>query len=479
MSNPGVITLTKTRVCGQEVKIEDNLGEAIHIHYGQIRIDLSVKEFEKLGTSVEFILDQMNELIPANNIGWRDLNPIFLQNPKNTDMLFKLQRAYVATVKLRDIYVDAYIQLPLVGRVPTYRPLKQSKVVKALGGKCKDNDEYKQLNEIFETNSGRVQKNMDIIEKKGYPTNGQYIILNKDNMIIDGQHRSACLYYIYGPDHEIPVMKWEFEDENHLFFPKKRSVAEVAIRSYIGLMKRGIFLLIRLPFRAINKIKKLSYKTKGRADQEYRTVLYDISKNPEDIYLILNGENIPFIRLDSDVMALNSDADIALLVDYNYKGRFEKCMLQKGFVKEAFEEQIYEYLYSLKKDGWYKNDHMKVHVYYQMMCKSLYEEALLPLSPNIEKVAWNTRQYDQKQMCYQPGQEIKTLLCLIQCVYFEKGFAERRKKQLSEGIEKLNQDIFREMLYEIFYRFTDRLMYLMNDHRYEDILEEYRCFKKY
>ena len=72
MSNPGVIILdTKKKNIIQRifnrnsfryVQIEDNIGEAIHIHFDDFRIELSIKEFfEILNASSFFIF--LNSLL--------------------------------------------------------------------------------------------------------------------------------------------------------------------------------------------------------------------------------------------------------------------------------------------------------------------------------------------------------------------------------------------------------------------------------
>lgn len=335
MSNPGVVTLTKTSACWQELKIEDNLGEAIHIHFGQFRIDLTVKEFEELAIKAENILDQMNELFPVDNVGWRDLNPIFLQNPKNTDIIFRLEDVYVTKMKLKDIYVDSYIHLPFVGNVFMYRPLKYSRVVKALHGFSQDNNKYDQLNELFVSNEERVQKNLEFIQKNLYPVDNQYIILNADNMIIDGQHRSACLSYIYGLDYEIPVMKWVFDDANHVFFPPRKSLFDVIVHSYASWIRDKIRESIKLPRKGIHwlvKQKKFIQKRITMLSKDAFTTFMPVGI--EDFFSVLNSNNIQYIKLDLNIMTLDYSANIAVLVNPKCKYEFQNCMLKHGFVED-------------------------------------------------------------------------------------------------------------------------------------------------
>ncbi len=48
--------------------------------------------------------------------------------------------------------------------------------------------------------------------KSGYDTSKNIIAINQANTILDGTHRSCILYYMYGPDHEIPVVKVSYTD---------------------------------------------------------------------------------------------------------------------------------------------------------------------------------------------------------------------------------------------------------------------------
>ncbi len=57
MSNPGVLTLTEKRIApNKSFRVEDNLGESIHLHYNDIRVDLTIKELLYLGKESDKIL---------------------------------------------------------------------------------------------------------------------------------------------------------------------------------------------------------------------------------------------------------------------------------------------------------------------------------------------------------------------------------------------------------------------------------------
>ena len=43
--NVGVILLSQRRLNGERLDIEDNIGEGIHIHYRNFRLDFTIRDF--------------------------------------------------------------------------------------------------------------------------------------------------------------------------------------------------------------------------------------------------------------------------------------------------------------------------------------------------------------------------------------------------------------------------------------------------
>ena len=488
MSNPAVVRLTSTQVCGREVKIEDNLGEAIHIHLGEIRVDLTVEEFEKLSQQCENILDQMDTLINTSLFSWRNLNPIFLQNPKNMDMLFRLKNAYITKVKVKDILVDSYVTLPFVGSVPAYRGIRHSRVVKALEGKNEDNEKYSQLNNLFTSNAKRLKENMDSIKTNGYPYNEEYIILNQDNMIIDGQHRAACLYYLFGSEYEIPVMKWEFEDSSHTYFPSRKTAIEIVLRSYLLWSRSWFSKIIRLPFQLYRKLKNKKTVKKQKLLNNKTTKQQKLvnGKTPNDILClqeiidILVDQEIDFLVLDNNYATFEQKkVGLTLLVDKESHTRFETCMSWYGFAKEQMFSEKYNYLYSLEKDTIYSNGYISIHAFNQLFCKSMFENAMVPLDKTINKAAWTTKKYNESLKCFQVGNTVSTILMIVQSIFFDGRFSEKRKEDIQSYFFHLENDQGKELLYNVFFRFTDTLLKLIQTGQFDDIIKEYVSFIDY
>lgn len=215
MSNPAVITLASlSDIKGfpYRFEIEDNIGEAIHIHYKDIRLDLTVKEFLELAEALE---DIINDLVEVEEFQCSDFDPVNLVGL--APLLPDLNNIVYCDVPLEELMVDTYDE----NGNTVLRNLKYSRVFKALQGQCIENDARSQVNYFNgiswtkQKNSERLHYNLEQIKKYGYPVNNELLVLfNHDNVIYDGQHRAACLYYLYG-NITVPVRRLFFEKNKY------------------------------------------------------------------------------------------------------------------------------------------------------------------------------------------------------------------------------------------------------------------------
>lgn len=206
MSNPAVIQLSSTYIGNTEVRIEDNWAESIHLHIGMMRIDLTINEFLDIANKME---DAANELIDAENFDVHDFDPVFLSFYNS--IFLDLEKVTIDKIKLGDIIILKN------QRLPYYCGLNKGRDFKALNGEYDELNAYKsQVNKIGESNLERLEGILNSIRENGYPYNNEYIILRNDqNVILDGQHRASCLLHLYGPDYEVPVMRFHFKNKKY------------------------------------------------------------------------------------------------------------------------------------------------------------------------------------------------------------------------------------------------------------------------
>lgn len=211
MSNPGVLSLASLEPVGADYRfeIEDNIGEAIHIHYKDIRLDLTVEEFYDIAYQVNEMIDLV---VGVEGFSSRDYDPVNLVGL--AACLPDLAKVTEDEVYLADLLIDTYDE----NGKEILAPISESRVLKALNGNSSENDIRRQVNyydadtATVEENKDRVQYNLDKMKKEGYPNGNERIILfNDSNQIFDGQHRASCLYYLYG-NIKVPVRRLWFKD---------------------------------------------------------------------------------------------------------------------------------------------------------------------------------------------------------------------------------------------------------------------------
>lgn len=254
MSNPGVILLASTQFGQHDFRVEDNIGEAIHFHLDNIRLDLTVQEYLVLCREIRYII---NKLIAVEGFDVANLDPVFVH--QIAEMLPDLEEVRMDEVELRDLLVDVR---GIAGTV--IRPLAQSRVVKALQGNRTENDAYSQTNLIGQSNEDRVQMVNNHLIHEQYGANGQYVVLfNSQNIIRDGQHRAACMYCASGGNKKIKVKRLCFRGEKYnlsmhpwlretfLWSPRKIFYFCRHLKNWLGKMKSSMMNRVRDRFLAV------------------------------------------------------------------------------------------------------------------------------------------------------------------------------------------------------------------------------------
>lgn len=220
MSNPGVITLAKSnnnillkikdRILFKKninIKIEDNIGESIHLHLDDIRIDFTINEFENFSSQINFIFkDYLNKI-----------SPLLISLPNSFLSQIARNIIYINDVniinkKISDLNVIENIDLNF-GLIRINK-IKNSIIVLALCKNKQDFYSYRQNDDRFTDNADRIEKiNMSIV-KNNYPFNNEYIVVfsNQSNLIRDGQHRASVLYKL-NPNATIPVLSLSFSTD--------------------------------------------------------------------------------------------------------------------------------------------------------------------------------------------------------------------------------------------------------------------------
>lgn len=223
MSNPGVKTLAKSNSKKRFV-IEDNIGESIHIHIDNIRMDFTIDKFLLFSQLIKKSLNELN-ILENYNINQFDLH--FLKEISN--FLDNLLEIKIEKIQLQDILCISHSD---------FKGLKFDKVIKLdktpafkyLQNKDDSFLDYEQFNYLNLGNEERIKLLNKSIKDNGYPFKDEYIILfNGQNIIRDGQHRAAVLANLYGLNHEILVQRFFFKGKKHIYKYRRRNLKNIVI----------------------------------------------------------------------------------------------------------------------------------------------------------------------------------------------------------------------------------------------------------
>lgn len=209
MSNPGVIELVNVVGFKDSFRVEDNIGEAIHFHLNDIRLDLTTSEFLDICMNLKPIL---SDVVTAKGFDINYFDILFLF--EMAEMLPDLIEVKIDEIYLKNLKIDTRNSFG----IPCIASLNKSRVYKALCGDSKENDNRKQINLFNMTNQERLDSVLRLLQDNSYPHENKYIVLfNEQNIIRDGQHRAAVLLYCNrnNEDAKIPVIRLIFKDDKY------------------------------------------------------------------------------------------------------------------------------------------------------------------------------------------------------------------------------------------------------------------------
>lgn len=208
MSNPSVYLLGETKINNSIVRIEDNLGEAIHVHIGALRLSMTVAEFMLMSEQFQLAAEELLKL-EGLSLGMFDVNSF------DWDWIHRYEE--IEKIEFCNIKIGDLLTVTESKKFPDIQEIvkvSRGRQYEALCGNYEFLRHYKEKNKYKVTNEERLDSILKTIKNKGYPYDNKYILVNQYNQIYDGDHRAACLLLLRGEDAVIPVIKmWMKNDK--------------------------------------------------------------------------------------------------------------------------------------------------------------------------------------------------------------------------------------------------------------------------
>ena len=442
MSNPAVYELAKATVKNYRIRIEDNLGESIHVHIGDFRISMTVSEFSDL---VEQFQKAADELLGLQGLSL----DIFDRTSFDWSWMHKyekIKKIEKINVKIKDLLTmgesEVFPDLQIIV------PVSKSRQYKALNKEYDELIRYKEVNEYGVSNIERLEKVLDCIREHGYPYDNKYILVNQFNQIYDGDHRAACLLYLHGGDAIVPVIKMVLEDETSIEEQKR-------------MEKEMLQKFIEKRMKIIPSVHKWT-ENLNFLNCDFDDFLKRISKCGFDYFIVphqwsfCNGEMV---------------ADKCIVIEEGTMIDFCKKMNISYYGKCCY--RYYSFLYSMQRCVYLETIDSKVLIFDRLSCKSKFEDAIMPLDKRIQLYGWRNAENHEADM------RIRMIYVIVDSLLNGNGFSADARKFIENRCEMLNDEVLISLLEMIFFKYTDKLVKYMEECRYNLAYMEYFCNKTY
>ncbi|MCU7835162.1 MAG: hypothetical protein KZQ83_07880 [gamma proteobacterium symbiont of Taylorina sp.] len=230
MSNPAVITLDdeSSRIGRfKRFVLEDNIGESIHLHIDNMRVDFTINEFLEFS---DIIRSSLLELDILKGFSLNHFDESFLKDC--APLLSSLDKIEIEEIELSSLRCVIRTELKYGLNQVSLATIADSPAYQYLEGNKQELLKYHQFNYLSLDNEQRLLQLLSSIKEKKYPYNNQYIVLfNGQNIIRDGQHRAAILAHLYGLNYKINIVRFYFHGRKHQINIYKSNLKNITLWS--------------------------------------------------------------------------------------------------------------------------------------------------------------------------------------------------------------------------------------------------------
>ena len=442
MSNPAVCYLVRTQINGVYFAIEDNLGEAVHIHYADIRIDMTIEEFMRFS---DCVISAAQELFNMRGLNWNifdseSIKEEWVKNYKNISSVEDVD------IELDSLYMkESFVKKRSIKRII---PLKESGYIPYYKGVSCDRAYYDEPG-IFEPSRGeKARKIENEIQRFGYPYDEKRILIDQEGYILDGLKRASCLYYLFGGNYRIPAIRLNIEWNETL--EMRREHAELAVKEYE---------------EKNNEIQKNSNSD-------------DINKIPfDDIVFELNKINAEYMVI-CGTQSEAFDAYAFILVKKEYYGLINSQLSNYRVQNSSLAE--YYFAYALNLPLVYSTDRGMVVIHDKYFVKSKFiRSAMIPLDKVIQAWIWDNREYNMEHNLWEIKTWCKVVLIVIHSVLEGREIPQLCIESIKKNKQLLREDSFKRLLELVFFKYSQHLLDCLLKNDYDAAVSDYVQFAEY
>ena len=210
----------------------------------------------------------------------------------------------------------------------------------------------------------------------------------------------------------------------------------------------------------------------------------------KDFFSFMNKSEIRYVLIKNISSELPNQLlngkDIDIVVHEEDKVRFEKCMKNHGYHTHTPPLGIvngWTFAYQLPEYEFWKLENKPFTLYidasFKLACKSITPNVWIPLDNIIQEDIWKKRCFDEKNGWWIMDDQTILIYLFVRSIFDKHEF----KQGYVEGIEErkylLNDENTQEKLRKVFFKYTDRLIQMIESKRYDEIIQDYKTYLNY
>lgn len=209
-------------------------------------------------------------------------------------------------------------------------------------------------------------------------------------------------------------------------------------------------------------------------------------KDVLDVFSMLNKNQISYVLLrniDKELPDnLNEDKDIDILVKREDKEKFQKVLYNNGFKNKIHPWDFgnnFVFLYAMDKLEFYSKGKINLDICYQLCCRSINAKEWMPIDQMINNSVWENKKLNKNYDWYELSYEDELIHLLTRCIFDKGEFNSGYRKRISELMRKVDMDAEYKKLNVVFFKFTYKLVELIEKNEFDKIVNDYMTFTEY
>lgn len=218
--------------------------------------------------------------------------------------------------------------------------------------------------------------------------------------------------------------------------------------------------------------------------------MYINDKYIRELFSILNSSGVNYVLIkninDELPYALENGKDIDILVHENDIALIEKVMVFAGFQRTIHplgNENGWKFAYQLPEFQFWKkhsiDQDLYVDISFKLCCKGIMPGIWIPLDETINLNIWERKLLDNILNCWRMDYETQLCYLIIRSIFDKNEFSVKYIEEIQSMKYLLSSERVYSILKKVFFKYTDRLIFLIKENQYKNIIPDFIKYNEY